>query len=153
MYPRTPGITPLYRLLGQDTISSICSACRENREARQAWHRTLRVKRTSDTALRRCAPCGLDHPPAYFSRIRRCIGRLGYVRLCEHQDCVITWDEVVKYGRQLVRLDLPEPARIRLLVCRAQSHLPTHHDRQQVTDGDEAGYYPSITMTGAKAPL
>ncbi|KAK3364345.1 hypothetical protein B0T25DRAFT_61510 [Lasiosphaeria hispida] len=150
MYPRTPGVAPLHQLLQRDTASSICSACRENREARQAWNRTLRVSGASDTTSRHCVPCGLHHPLAYFSRIRRCIGRRGHVRLCEHQDCVITWDTVVRYGKQLARLDLPEPARIRLLVCRDKSHLPAHHHGRRA-DGDEAGYCPSITITGSKS--
>jgi len=147
MYPRTPGITPLHQLLEQDTISSICSTCKENRAARQAWNRTLRIKRTTDTAWRYCIPCGLDHPPAYFSRIRRCIGRLGHVRLCEHEDCVISWDKVIKYGKQLARIDLPEPARVRLLVCRDESHLPVHHHSKYGTDSG----YPSVTITGSRS--
>ncbi|KAK0655468.1 hypothetical protein B0T16DRAFT_487004 [Cercophora newfieldiana] len=149
-YPQTPGTRPLGQLLQQDI--RICATCRENREARQAWHRALCIKRTSDTALRRCAPCDVHHPPAYFSRLRRCLGRLGHVRLCEHDGCVITWDTALKYGKQLVKCDLPEPARVRLLVCRDKSHLPTRHlHQQQAADGDEAGYYPSITITGSKS--
>jgi len=153
----------LYQLLEQDTINnSICSACRENREVRLAWHRSLSDPRKSDD-WKRCGPCGLYHPPGWFSRIRRCIGSRGYVRLCEHEHdgCVITWKTVIRYAKQLARIDVPEPARVRVLVCRDASHLPSHHmhhhDQHHTNTSTEAAgrcyaksrCFPSITMIGS----
>jgi len=102
--------------------------------------------------MRRCKPCGVDHPPAYFSRVGRCIGRVGHVRLCEH--CVIDWDTVIKYGRRIADLHLPEPGRVRLVLYRDQSHLLEHlrgqPERVGGGEADEAGYYPSVTMVESK---
>lgn len=146
----TPGSTSLHQLLRRDMAGSVCPACAENKEAREAWHATLRVRGEADTSSRHCVPCGSRHPLVFFSRLRQCIGRRGYVRLCEHPNCVITWDTAVQYGRQLARLDVSEPARIRLLVCRDKSHLPAHHPRRY-TNADEQGYYPSITIIGSQS--
>ena len=88
----TPGsTTSLHQLLRRDMAGSVCSACTENKEACEAWHATLRLREEeADTSSRHCVPCGSCHPPAFFSRIKQCIGRRGYVRLCEHPNCVIT---------------------------------------------------------------
>ncbi|KAK0733020.1 hypothetical protein B0T26DRAFT_669476 [Lasiosphaeria miniovina] len=124
-YRPTPGATSLHQLIKKDTASSVCSACQRTREARYEWQRTLQIKRTGDSAWRHCKPCGMDHPPAHFLRLRQCIGRLGQVRLCAHRDCVVNWDTVVRYGKLLAS--------------------------QHASGGEEvACYYPSITLKGSK---
>jgi len=131
-------------LLRRDIASRQCVECRE-RNNRWGWHEYQSIE--SQMNSKGCLACKTTHPLAYFSRSqryqflpRRCIGHQGYVRLCEHE--VIRWNSVVQAVNQLRRSE--RPARIQLVQCRHQSHLPSHHCPSTASENS----YPSIVMEG-----
>ena len=77
-----------------------------------------------------CAGCGEDHPAGYFSvrqqalppTSRLCIGREGFLRLCEHR--TVKWDEVERLFSEYHRT--PGMSRIWDIMCRHPSHSARH---------------------------
>ncbi|KAK4447357.1 hypothetical protein QBC34DRAFT_440111 [Podospora aff. communis PSN243] len=135
----------LGRLLNRDAFASTCTTCQANRDAREE-RRPRTSAKLGRLARAYCEACGSLHPPAYLSRDRDCIGRLGNVRLCAHEGCTITWDKAIYHSRRLRKLKRSGPARMRLLICTSDGHVPTHHQGYEVVHGDEGGCYPSMTM-------
>jgi len=132
----------LIRRLKQDSSNRRCSECRDRVE-RWSWHAYQSVQSLMQSTP--CGACKATHPLAYFPRAERrhkrprsCIGREGYVRLCEHK--VLRWHNVIAAVHRLRGTDSQEPTRLILVTCRHASHLPTHHD------SEDPELYPSIVI-------
>jgi hypothetical protein len=139
-----------FQVLLDKDLTDYCENCR-TRRTHPSW--TSKSNVVTTTYLH-CSGCCADHPACLFSKIQRstpsktrvCIGREGFVRVCEHQ--VVTWKEVIQTGLQLARLDT-EFATVFLKKCHRESHFPRHHvkdtsliNRQQI--------YPEIHITGSR---
>lgn len=135
-------------LLDED-ISNYCEDCRRRRTD-ESWT----TKSTSLTMdYLHCSGCSNDHPTCLFSKTQRlkspktriCIGREGFVRVCEHR--VVTWKEVIRTGRQLARLDT-KLAKVFLDKCQHESHSPNHH-RKDTSQTNYQMTYPVIQICGS----
>ncbi len=113
-------------LLDKD-VSGYCGHCRKMRiEGGKS-------KLTTD--FLHCSRCRWDHPRCLFSKAQReelaekrvCIGWEGFIRLCDHQ--VLTWDTAIQTGLQLatVHTEGDAFAKVLLVRCKHESHLPQHH--------------------------
>ncbi|KAK5663797.1 hypothetical protein OQA88_4229, partial [Cercophora sp. LCS_1] len=108
-------------------VNDQCFECRSRGE-RFDWHDHLSDKSLSYPKY--CQECKALHPLAYFPRVKRrhqqperCIGRQGFIRLCEHK--TLRWCEVVEAVYRLPK-DHPKsggPTRTRLLRCQDPNHL------------------------------
>jgi hypothetical protein len=77
---------------------------------------------------------------------RVCIGIEAFVRVCEHQ--VITWNEVIRTGLQLVELDT-DFATVFIKKCQHKSHFPEQH-RKDTSLINYQNIYPVITLSGCQ---
>lgn len=140
--------SPLLQLLDED-ISDYCEDC-QKRRTDQSWT----TKSTSLTMdYLHCSGCHFDHPTYLFSRnqrskspkVRICIGREGFVRVCEHQ--TVTWDVIVP-GRRLATLDTNQ-ALIFLSQCQHESHFPKHDQNDTSLTGNQR-IYPVVHLLGSR---
>ncbi|KAK4451374.1 hypothetical protein QBC34DRAFT_493059 [Podospora aff. communis PSN243] len=109
-------------------VNQLCSECR-SRGVRFDWHDCLSK---SLSYPKYCQECNISHPLVYFPRVQRrhrhqqpqrCIGRRGFIRLCEHK--TLRWCEVVEAVHRLPE-DHPKsggPTRNLLLRCHDPNHL------------------------------
>lgn len=91
----------LLQLLARDWY---CRGCREAREA-PVWD--WRVEQL--TRWLYCYSCNAEHPACLFSARmraspssrRRCIAHEGYIRLCEHDQGIVTWSRISRIRKSL----------------------------------------------------
>lgn len=90
----------LLQLLARDWY---CKGCREAREAPD-WDQ--RVRRL--TRYLYCYGCDAGHPACLFSaqqRVapsrRRCIAHEGYIRLCQHDEGIVRWSDILRIRKRL----------------------------------------------------
>ncbi|KAJ3543654.1 hypothetical protein NM208_g3458 [Fusarium decemcellulare] len=113
---------------------SLCSKCqrqyqlrKNNLQSATCKFAPIGILKTKDWLY--CSACNLDHPSAVFSATERakqqriCIGRQGYVRLCDHE--VITWADL---EAQIARLKEPKGDNQDWETVRICRH-PSHHPR------------------------
>jgi hypothetical protein len=85
-----------------------------------------------------CSGCRVDHPVGLFSAAQRrvpsrkrvCIGREGFVRLCDHK--VVTWVKVASIAMEITKPDTGSEEldiTIDLFQCLDNSHFPKHHGK------------------------
>lgn len=134
-------------LLNRD-IGDCCEDCRKKRTGPN-WAR----KNASLTKeYLHCSGCRIDHPVCLFSKIQRstraksrmCIGREGFVRICEHR--AVTWKELIRTSLQLADLDTGF-ACVFLDKCKHESHSPKHH-RNEIWLLHHQTIYPTIEIWG-----
>lgn len=110
-----------------------CADCQRLRMNKTLW--AAKVSRFTVERLY-CSGCGVFHPVALFSAAQRqvrdeeriCIGREGYVRLCNHK--VVTWHDIAFLMREAAEVSLDRHRGgllIPLPACRHESHIPKHH--------------------------
>ncbi|KAF5012856.1 hypothetical protein FDECE_1146 [Fusarium decemcellulare] len=119
---------------------SLCSKCqhqlrKNNVQSAMCKFTSIGVLKTKDWLY--CSACNLDHPSAVFSATERvkqqriCIGRQGYVRLCDHE--VVTWADLeAQIARRKERKGGNQDWET-MRVCWHPSHTP-RCDRQRTQD-------------------
>lgn len=137
----------LQAILDRD-IGGYCDDCR-GRRTDPNW---ISKKAALTTTYLHCSGCRIDHPVCLFSKTQRsmpsrtwvCIGKEGFVRVCEHR--VVTWKELIGTGQQLAKLDT-KLASIFLDKCRHESHFPKHHQNDTCLLRPQV-IYPAIELCG-----
>ncbi|KAI0007957.1 hypothetical protein F4779DRAFT_642310 [Xylariaceae sp. FL0662B] len=126
--------------------------------------RTPEMERSSRRLLAdylHCAACGVDHPMSFFSIRQRtrplesriCIGREGFIRICEHR--FLKWADVEPLVFGLKQLDTGSdtPARVTLMQCKSCSHISEHHGTN-IPPHNQDDIYPTVTLEGSsRSPL
>lgn len=138
----------LKTLLGKDTLP-YCQDCHERRRDNLIWTRKYNAL-TSDYLY--CSGCHTEHPVCLFSKTQRsrcsrtrvCIGRQGFIRVCEH--LAITWDDVIMTAKSISGLDT-DLAKVFLETCNHESHFPKHH-RKHTPLVNNQNIYPDIRVLG-----
>lgn len=105
--------------------------CRHCRSLRRSIFGKEKARRTTSEYMH-CSGCRIDHPVGLFSATQRaspakkriCIGREGYVRLCDHK--VIRWADVTQFASRLRKRDAGTSRQIVVATCRHENHLPKH---------------------------
>jgi hypothetical protein len=130
------GHTPQFaNYLKREASRKLCHDCRAATEGLAGFQR---IQSLVNKSLY-CTGCKTYHPLMYFSAAQRqpwtdatrvCIGREGYVRVCEH--LVIGWEALAEAARDLEKRNPgtkhdPTGTSQPLLQCYAASHLATHH--------------------------
>lgn len=118
----------LLQLLDRDT-EGYCNTCRSRRTA-FSWKYRLRAL-LEDRLW--CIGCSRTHPRVLFSPKERkhyarvCIGREGYVRLCEHK--TLNWSDVGTIAPLVA--EERHPSAYHIVTCDHESHYPQCHNDSQ----------------------
>jgi hypothetical protein len=137
-------------LLDKD-ITNYCQDCQE-RQINQN-HRWRRKHTTLTKDYLYCSGCHTEHPVCLFSktqrsrccRIRVCIGREGFIRVCEH--LVITWEDVINTALKLSILNTDDYTTVFLKKCKHESHFPQHHKKDTPLLNSQS-IYPAVQVRG-----
>ena len=148
-YERFPS-KQLTDLLNKD----IMEYCRDCQQRRSKWDWGKKLSSLTMDYLH-CSGCNVDHPTCLFSKAQRlklsknriCIGREGFVRLCDHY--VITWNEVINIALELRKLNTSS-ATVFLKDCKYISHAPQHMHSEIISGVNLEMLLPTVKVSGCR---